>query len=300
MDQSLPLGACSPSVQTELAQWPGDYESLDQGRLWVAREYLSLFESLGWRRFEDVFATTRAQHMRTIEQRENNRLELPDPSRGSMVTAFMKRHTVSDFSGWLTTKCWGRPLHTDGMAEADAVAKAQAAGINPMVVIAAGESRGLRPWQSRSFFISEAIPAALPADEFWSQYITDSERGKALLDAMADTARKLHKAGLFHRDLYWCHFFVREAVPGCFHVSLIDLQRLIHRPPWCCAYARLKDLAQCYRSSPPAEAGGPSPAQLRDWFAHYRGRSTLAGCDRLRFALIRLRTALYRLVDGER
>jgi hypothetical protein len=298
--QSLPLEGDSPSVHTNASHWPEDYELLDQGQLRVSRHYLSVFESLGWHTFEDVFTTPLARRMRRIQQRENSHLKLPYPQCDNTVSAFMKRHTVSNLWRWLREVCTGHILHSDGIAEADAVAKAQAAGIETMTIIAAGEARGPRPWQARSFFISEAITGAHPADLFWTQHITDDASGTALLNVMADKARALHNAGLFHRDLYWCHFFVRQAATGCFRVRLIDLQRLRYLPRWCCAYARLKDLAQYYRSAPPPEEGGPTFAQLCAWYSRYRGKPALVGFDRCRFALIRFRTALYRLKDRKR
>jgi hypothetical protein len=55
--------------------------------------------------------------------------------------------------------------------------------------------------------------------------------------------------GYNHRDLYCCHFFIKEGAPGEFQVNLIDLQRVQHRrrhrQRWL-----VKDLAQLAYSAP--------------------------------------------------
>src|SRR5262249_7066353 len=64
----------------------------------------------------------------------------------------------------------------------------------------------------------------------------------------------LHGRRRFHRDLYFCHFYVPEAdtarVPAGWagRVWLIDLHRLAHRP-WTWLWWRAKDLAQLLYSS---------------------------------------------------
>ena len=66
---------------------------------------------------------------------------------------------------------------------------------------------------------------------------------------MADVASRFHRQGYNHRDLYCCHFFIREPRPGDFDVRLIDLQRVQHRARWRRRWI-VKDLAQLAYSAP--------------------------------------------------
>jgi heptose I phosphotransferase len=66
---------------------------------------------------------------------------------------------------------------------------------------------------------------------------------------VAAVAARFHRSGYNHRDLYCCHFFIKETATGVFQVNLIDLQRVEHR-----RYLRwrwlVKDLAQLAYSAP--------------------------------------------------
>jgi heptose I phosphotransferase len=66
---------------------------------------------------------------------------------------------------------------------------------------------------------------------------------RTLVGQMAEMVRRLHAADLYHRDLYLCHFFLREdgALPNGFDLVLIDWGRLksSKRRRWL-----TKDLAQ--------------------------------------------------------
>ncbi len=72
---------------------------------------------------------------------------------------------------------------------------------------------------------------------------------RRLIGEVAAVAARFHQMGYNHRDLYCCHFFIKENAPGEFHVNLIDLQRVQHRrrlrQRWL-----VKDLAQLAYSAP--------------------------------------------------
>src|SRR5205823_7736057 len=98
--------------------------------------------------------------------------------------------------------------------------------------------------------LHEAVPlavAALPPTAFaaWK---------RGLAAELARLTARLHWLQHFHKDLYFCHYYVPEsftraalpAWPGA--VSLIDLHRLGHHP-WASRWWQLKDLAQLLYSS---------------------------------------------------
>ena len=95
----------------------------------------------------------------------------------------------------------------------------------------------------------------------------DAAQKRALARRIADIARRLHGAQLYHLDFYLCHFLIREdaeAVDG-FELALIDFLRLKHssRRRWL-----TKDLAQLLFSS--YMPGITRTDRLRFW-KHYLG-----------------------------
>lgn len=68
-----------------------------------------------------------------------------------------------------------------------------------------------------------------------------------MLDPIARLAGKLHAAGLHHRDLYLCHFFISDTNPA--DVRLIDTARVRKLPAWPLRRRWIvKDLAQLWYS----------------------------------------------------
>jgi heptose I phosphotransferase len=115
--------------------------------------------------------------------------------------------------------------------------------------------------------LHEAIPALAqrlepPAFAAWK---------RSLIAAMARDTATLHGAGLFHKDLYLCHFFVdpeRSVAQGsAIRPTLIDLHRLGQHRRWPDRWRR-KDLAQLLYSTR-GVAGIDDRDRLRFW-KHYR------------------------------
>ena len=66
--------------------------------------------------------------------------------------------------------------------------------------------------------------------------------------AVANIAKKIHEAGVNHRDFYLCHFCLDNTSKENIKLYLIDLHRvLIHSKP--SAKANMKDIAALYFSS---------------------------------------------------
>lgn len=97
----------------------------------------------------------------------------------------------------------------------------------------------------RSFVITEDLAGYQPADKL----IEAGTPFDLLRDATADLAAKLHSAGLHHRDLYLCHFFVKMD-GGVVDVKLIDAARVARLPgPLTRRRWIVKDLAQFWYST---------------------------------------------------
>ena len=76
---------------------------------------------------------------------------------------------------------------------------------------------------------------------------------------LARLARELHRRRVFHKDLYFCHFYIPESftrnLPADWtnRVVMIDLHRLA-RHRFTAAWWQVKDLAQLLYSSRRAKA----------------------------------------------
>jgi hypothetical protein len=72
---------------------------------------------------------------------------------------------------------------------------------------------------------------------------------RALVDALADLARRFHDGGFVHRDLYLSHVFLTHDHADAPTLALIDLQRVMLRP-WPRWRWQARDLAQLDYSTP--------------------------------------------------
>jgi len=124
----------------------------------------------------------------------------------------------------------------------------------------------------RSFVITEDLAGYQAADKL----IEAGTPFDPLRDATADLAAKLHAAGLHHRDLYLCHFFVKLDGDGV-DVKLIDAARVARLPgPLTRRRWIIKDLAQFWYSTTklPIE-----DAQRNAWLARYGQARGLPAVD---------------------
>ncbi len=109
-----------------------------------------------------------------------------------------------------------------------------------------------------SFVLTEELVGYTQLDHFLRQRFgprqthmrtpTDRILNRLIVE-VAHVAAKFHKLGYNHRDLYCCHFFIKEPQSGSFQVNLIDLQRVEHRRHWRRRWL-VKDLAQLAYSAP--------------------------------------------------
>lgn len=152
--------------------------------------------------------------------------------------------------------------------EFDAVALLARLGVPSMHAVAYGE-RGSNPARQQSFLITEELAPTLSLDLAWSSTelaLTRRQR-VCLISQVASMTRRMHQAGLNHRDLYLCHFLLHTDSPGdAFKLSVIDLHRAQIRETvprrW-----RDKDLAALYFSALECNISGHDCLRfLRDYF----------------------------------
>lgn len=258
-------------------------ERAPDGKMWLDGRLRPELEAAGLAGFDAVMTTSEGLCLRVLAGRENWRLELRrarKPARG----AFLKRHRVRTWQTRLRAALGVGPGQTPGRVEARNIRRLAADGIASMDLVAYGEN--LRPdGHLESFVLTDELDGYEPADTFLRRRFpaNDATGGTArdadldgLIRAVAAATRELHGAGYNHRDLYCCHWFVREPAKGRFDVRLIDLQRVEHRRRFRRRWL-VKDLAQLAYSAP------------RDWIAprhrlafmrHYLGVKRLRPSDK--------------------
>lgn len=196
------------------------------------------------------------------------------------LVSYLKRHyRLPRWRGVLATLFPGRAW-SPGLEEWEHLRWAAAEGFPVPRAVAAGQYVG--PWFRLQGFLAveelagmlplhEAVPLAaerLPPPEFarWKRGLTAE---------LARLAGELHRRKVFHKDLYFCHFYVPEEltrrVPDTWvnRAVMIDLHRLA-RHPLTAAWWRVKDLAQLLYSS--EVAGVTARDRVRFWKLYRGGR----------------------------
>ena len=124
---------------------------------------------------------------------------------------------------------------TNASNEWKAVALLEQAGVETVKIVGKG-LRGGNPAQIESFVIMRALDERVEVEDFLKDFGSLSGRAKLvfkrkLVRKMAEAARRMHGAGMNHRDLYLCHFQLLECewsgdeMEEDIHLPLIDLHR---------------------------------------------------------------------------
>lgn len=134
-----------------------------------------------------------------------------------------------------------------------AIERLHALGVDTMHGVAFGE-RGGNPATQHSFIVTEDLTPTISLEDFardWAKTPPPLRLKRALIDRVAQMAKRMHRGGVNHRDFYICHFLLHlEPAPTAenFKLSLIDLHRAQLRAQtprrW-----RDKDLAGLYFSA---------------------------------------------------
>lgn len=219
--------------------------------------------------------------------------------RSKLVT-FLKRHyRLPRLHGFLATLFPDRAW-SPGLQEWQHLCWAKTQGLPVPRPVAAGQFVG--PWfRLQGFLAVEELTGMLPLHQavplaFERLDATAFVKWKRGLTAeLARVTRELHRRKVFHKDLYFCHFYIAEEftrrVPESWtnRAVMIDLHRLA-RHPVTAVWWRVKDLAQfLYSSDVP---GVTARDRLRFWKLYRGGWSGSPPGDWLR-PLIRLKWRLY-------
>lgn len=226
----------------------------DQREMWVDDAFAPMLDAAGLVDFDAFMETERGRCLRALDDRENWRLDLPHPSGPRGV--YLKKHHVRSWRWWLRARLGGDATRSPGSVEARNIERLADAGVAAMKLVAFGD-RLHADGRLESFVLTEELTGYAQLDHFLRRAFTETPvhggkrdaRRIELIQRIAEVAARFHNAGFNHRDLYCCHFFVREDRPASFDVRIIDLQR-VERRRWFRWRWIVKDLAQLAYSTP--------------------------------------------------
>lgn len=218
------------------------------------------------------------------------------------LSVYLKRHfTLSRWAGLLATLFPNRAW-SPGLQEWQRLCWAKEQGFPVPRAVAAGQFVG--PWgRLQGFLATEELHGMLPLHEavplasrtLDAQAFARWKRG--LVAELARLARELHRRKVFHKDLYFCHFYIPEtltrSVPADWtdRAVMIDLQRLA-RHTLTGAWWQVKDLAQLMFSS--EVEGVTARDRARFWKLYRKGWPDGRGPGEWLRPLVRWKWRLYR------
>lgn len=170
---------------------------------------------------------------------------------------FLKLHTGIGWSEIIKNLLQLRLPILGARNEYVAVEKLRELGVDTMSV-AAYASEGCNPAAMHSLIVTDDLVGTISLEDYCAQWATHPpalSTRLGLIKKLADSARRMHGAGINHRDFYICHFHLEleslnstVAGPAGIRCCLIDLHRaqLRKKVPrrW-----RVKDLAGLYFSA---------------------------------------------------
>jgi heptose I phosphotransferase len=255
------------------------------------------FAGEGWA--ERIMAEEVTDRLHTKQGRSIGRWILNDgPSR---LGVYLKRHyRLPWWHGLLATLLPGRAW-SPGLQEWQHICWAKAHGLPVPRPVAAGQLVG--PWfRLQSFLAVEELYGMLPLHEAvpLAAARLDPARfarwKRGLIAELARLARELHRRRVYHKDLYFCHFYIPEEftrrVPETWlnRAVMIDLHRLSRHRHFS-SWWQAKDLAQFLYSSD--VVGVTARDRVRFWKLYRQGWPGSPPGNWLK-PLIRMKWALYR------
>lgn len=167
------------------------------------------------------------------------------------LSFFIKQHFGCGWQEIFKNLLHGKLPIVSARAEYQAINRVSSLGIKAPKIVGFGV-RHLNPAKRLSFLITEAIDEAVSLDQLeisWREQRLSWNIKQQLLKKIAIMVATLHKNGINHRDLYACHFLIKQpfSLEGQLDIILIDWHRAQMRTKTPMRWV-IKDLASLYYS----------------------------------------------------
>ncbi|XTZ38276.1 lipopolysaccharide core heptose(I) kinase RfaP [Salmonella enterica] len=173
--------------------------------------------------FEEV-KQLRGEVFRELETRRTLRFELAGKSY------FLKWHQGTAFSEVVKNLLSLRLPVLGADREWKAIHRLHEAGVDTMHGVGFGE-KGANPINKTSFIITEDLTPTISLEDYcanWPANPPAPHIKRMIIRRVATMVRKMHLAGINHRDCYICHFLLHlpfEGNEAQLKISVIDLHR---------------------------------------------------------------------------
>ena len=216
---------------------------------------------------------------------------------------FLKQHSGIGWGEIFKNLSQGRLPVLGASNEYRAVNALTEIGVDTMTV-AAYASKGANPATVQSMIVTDDLVGTVSLEDYcadWNQNPPPFPVRLRILLKLADSSRRMHQAGINHRDFYICHFHLDEATlssrqPRCCLIDLHRAQMRSHTPRrWL-----IKDLAGLYFS---AMDCGLTQRDLLRFMRHYSDgglRQALGKDSRLWDQVVHRAKRLYQREHGTR
>ncbi len=199
--------------------------------LWVNQafqdELHSAPDTFGW------FMSLEGQSVRRVEKRDTLRVQLPDGE------GFIKKHFGLSWGDILGDLLRLRRPVLGARNEFEAILHANQAGIRTPEPLAFGV-KGWWPTRQQSFLLTRSLGETRTLNELFRDGASDTAGAlplddltrRAIIDEVARIVRRMHDAGMNHRDLYLPHFRYHPQdlqTGSCPPLFLMDLHRAQRR-----------------------------------------------------------------------
>jgi Lipopolysaccharide kinase (Kdo/WaaP) family len=217
---------------------------------------------------------------------------------GRQLVVYLKRHFVLPRKHGILATLFPRRPWSPGLQEWEHLKWAEEHGLPVPRAMAAGELIG-RHGRLQSFIVvaelTDMLPLheAVPLAEQSLDAATFQQWKQKLSDELVRLSIGFHDRSVFHKDWYFCHFYIDRADTGRIpptwagRVHVIDLHRMAHHR-LTGLWRKAKDLAQLLYSS---DVPGVTDEDRRGFWIRYRPHTRLPWLVAL---LARMKWRLYR------
>lgn len=211
--------------------------------------------------------------LRNMDGRTTQRIHLKD------TIVFIKQHRgvgiLEIVKNWLQLK---KPV-ISARNEKEALQRLKMVGVPVPTVLAYGEM-GRNPATMQSYIMLEAIEPSISLEtltQHWAKQPPSFIFKKRLIETVANMTARMHQAGINHRDLYICHFLLKQdktTTQDDLPLYLIDLHRAQIRDTVPMRWL-IKDLAGLYFSSINIGLTKRDRLRFMKWYSNKNLRDTL-------------------------
>lgn len=273
---------------TLAGRWKTGYQKIRQSADWVD------FVGPDWVR--TIMEVEVRDRFHAKQGRSIGRWTLTAPD-GRTLVVYLKRHFILPKSHGILATLFPRKTRSPGLEEYEHLQWAAKQGIPVPRAVAAGEFL-LPGGRLQSFIALEELTGMVPLHEgvpMASERLSPAEfQGwkDSLSTELCRLSHEFHDRSTYHRDWYFCHFYINEEdtkrVPAGWRdrVTVIDLHRMTHQRLG--FRARAKDLAQLLYSS---DVPGVTDEDREGFWRQYRTRVRFAS---LLAWMVRAKWRLYR------